>query len=193
MTNLARRSNAPLLDARIQKTVHAAFDGFAKALSAQVNAVVAHKAIEKKVSAAMPALLEQAFITEFLEDKDASRRRALLAHLLTTAELQNLSEPPLVEAPALADAADTELTSEAAAKLLHVSRTHLNALVDAGQLGEVRRTAGRHRRISKAAVLRYKEASRQRQTQGLDDMMAATQRLGLYERELEGVPVRGKR
>ena len=86
-----------------------------------------------------------------------------------------------------------ELTSEEAAKLLHVSRTHLNTLVDTGRLGEVSRTAGRHRRISKAAVLQYKAASKERQAKGLDAMAEASERLGLYDQELEGVPVRSKR
>lgn len=206
MTTLARSLSPPSLDSQLLSAVHAAFNGFANALGAQVGAVVAQqvaqqaaiKTIEKKVVAAMPALLEQAFIADFLLDKDsAHHRRAILAHLLSTAELQkftgsDLKVPLAASIDAVPDEAD-ELTSEDAAKLLHVSRTHLNTLVDTGQLGEVRRTAGRHRRIPKAAVLQYKAASKERQAKGLDAMSEASERLGLYDQELDGVPVRPKK
>jgi hypothetical protein len=52
--------------------------------------------------------------------------------------------------------------------------------LDAGALGGVSRTAGGHRRISKAAVLAYKADSKARQTKGLDAMAQASERLGLY-------------
>lgn len=83
--------------------------------------------------------------------------------------------------------ADDELSSEAAAKLLHVSRAHLNSLVDAEALGPIRRTKGGQRRIQKAAVLMYKADAQARQANGLSAMMAATQRLGLYDDEEAGV------
>lgn len=206
MTTLARSLANPPLDLQLRSAFHAAFNGFANALGAQVSAVVAQqvarqaasKTIEKKVAAAMPALFEQAFIADFLLDKDsAHHRRAILAHLLSTAELQkftgsNLKVPLATSIDAAPDETD-ELTSEEAAKLLHVSRTHLNTLVDMGRLGEVCRTAGRHRRIPKAAVLQYKAASKERQAKGLDAMAEASERLGLYDQELEGVPVRSKK
>ena len=86
-----------------------------------------------------------------------------------------------------------ELTSEEAAKLLYVSRTRLNTLVDTGRLGEVPRTAGRHRRISKATVLQYKADSKKRQEKGLKAMIKASERLGLYDEEFAStanIPVR---
>jgi excisionase family DNA binding protein len=178
--------------------LHLAFDGFAKTLVTKVNAVIAQQlaqqpssgaVITQKVADEMPALLEEAFIVDFLQDEaSARRRRAILTHLLSAAELQSVTHTPVPVAVAA-----QELTSEAAAKLLHVSRSHLNTLVDAGQLGEVRRTPGGHRRIAKAAVLQYKAASRERQTQGLSAMVEASERLGLYEEELAGLPVRAKR
>lgn len=206
MTTLTQSLSTPPFDLRLRSAFHAAFNDFANALGAQVSAVVAQqvtrqaasKSIEKKVAAAMPALFEQAFIKDFLLDRDsAHHRRAILAHLLSIAELQrftgsNLEAPLATSIDAASDEAD-ELTSEQAAKLLHVSRTHLNTLVDTGRLGEVSRTAGRHRRISKAAVLQYKAASKERQAKGLDAMAEASERLGLYDQELEGVPVRSKK
>jgi excisionase family DNA binding protein len=207
MTALARTANTPLVDSQLIKVLHAAVDGLAKALGAQVNAVIAQqlerqaasKTIEQKIAAAMPELVEQAFIAGFLQnEKSARHSRAMLAHFLSAAELQSFAGSPLklpvsvLPIDVEAENAD-ELTSEAAAKLLHVSRTHLNTLVDTGQLGEVRRTPGGHRRISKAAVLRYKAASKERQAKGLDAMVEASERLGLYDEELAGVPVRAKR
>jgi excisionase family DNA binding protein len=94
---------------------------------------------------------------------------------------------------AAANADEEELTSEAASKLLHVSRTHVNTLADSGALGVVRRTDGGHRRISKAALLKYKALSKERQSKGLDAMVAASQKLGLYDAELEGLPVKAGR
>ncbi|MDB5999225.1 MAG: DNA-binding protein [Rhizobacter sp.] len=192
MTALATTPNA---DSPLASGLHVAFESFSKALVANVNALIAQqlkrqaasRTIEKKVADAMPALLEQAFIADFLQDKESARhRRAILAHLLSTAELQSFVDPAADRA-STASADDTaELTSEAAAKLLHVSRTHLNTLVDTGQLGAVRRTAGGHRRISRADVLRYKAASKERQAKGLDAMVQATERLGLYDNELDG-------
>lgn len=85
-----------------------------------------------------------------------------------------------------------ELTFEAASKLLHVSRAQLDNLVDTGQLGDERRTAGGHRCIPKAAVLQYKAASRDRQTKSLATMVEASERFGLYDNELNGIPGRAK-
>lgn len=76
---------------------------------------------------------------------------------------------------------------------MHVSRTHLNTLADSGALGYVRRTDGGHRRISKAALLKYKATSRQRQAKGLDATVAASQRLALYGAELASLPGRADR
>jgi excisionase family DNA binding protein len=90
----------------------------------------------------------------------------------------------------VSDSAEDELTSAAAAQLLHVSRSHVNELADTGHLGEVRRTAEGHRRIAKAAVLQYKAASKERQAKGLDAMVKASERLGLYDQELSCVSIR---
>lgn len=208
MTAAAPTASVPSLDHQVVGGLHVAFEGITKALVAKVNTLIAQqlgrqaasKTIEQKVAAMMPVVLEQAFILDFLQDnQDSARlRRAILSHLLSAAELQNVGGSvliaPLAGMPSEAAPTDAEeLTSEAASKLLHVSRTHLNTLVDTGQLGEVRRTAGGHRRISKAAVLQYKAASKDRQAKGLDAMVEATERLGLYDSELDGIPVRSKR
>lgn len=92
-----------------------------------------------------------------------------------------------------APAADDEVvTSEEAAKLLHVSRTHVNKLVEKGELGEVRKTEGGHRRILRSAVMSYKEKSKASQLKGLEQMMAASAALGHYDDEMNNVPLRRK-
>jgi excisionase family DNA binding protein len=74
------------------------------------------------------------------------------------------------------------LSLEEAAQLLHVSRTHINKLIDTGTLGNVE-TEGLHRRIKKSAVLTYKAESKARQAAGMASLVDATQRLGLYDAE----------
>ncbi|MCP5285421.1 MAG: helix-turn-helix domain-containing protein [Burkholderiaceae bacterium] len=207
MTTLSRTPTAAPTDNQFLKGLHFALDGLAKELAAQLVALVeaqfaagkaSRKAVEKVVAAQVPALLQQGFITSFLADDTAVREhRAVLAHLLSAAELQatvgaGLTVLPSAIAASSADE-DDELTSEAAAKLLHVSRTHLNTLADSGVFGAVRRTDGGHRRISKAALLKYKAKSQERQAKGLDAMMAASQKLGLYDKELARLPVRAGR
>jgi excisionase family DNA binding protein len=208
MVTLVSDSSSVSVDGQgLDRGLHFALDGLAKDLAAHLITLVesqfaggkaSRKAVEKIVTAQVPALLEQSFITSFLAAETAVRaRRTVLAHLLSTAELRatvGAGAGMLAEAGAASGAdEDDGLTSEAAAKLLHVSRTHLNGLADAGALGVVRRTDGGHRRISKAALLEYKARSRERQTKGLDAMMAASQKLGLYDEELAGLPVRKSR
>ncbi|MFM0134386.1 helix-turn-helix domain-containing protein [Paraburkholderia sediminicola] len=86
-----------------------------------------------------------------------------------------------------------ELTSEEAAKLLHVSRSHLNRLVDEGKLDGVRYTQGGYRRIQRAAVLAYKEEIKTTQKKGLNRMVEASERMGLYDKELEELPDHARR
>lgn len=205
MTTLAHITSSPAIDRQLLGEVRFAFQGLAKGLVAKLTSLVdeqlagkkvSTKAVEKVVAASVPGFLEEEFIARLLVDKAAAQQRAVLVHVLSTIEVQAIgdvtrvmrSSPPVLEA-----AADTELTSEAAAKLLHVSRSHLNTLADSGALGEVRRTAGNHRRISKAALLNYKARSKERQAKGLDAMMEESQRLGLYDDELSGIPQRARR
>ncbi|MGQ7935440.1 helix-turn-helix domain-containing protein [Paraburkholderia sp. D1E] len=84
------------------------------------------------------------------------------------------------------------MTISEAAKILRVSRTHLNTLIDEGKLDGVRYTQVGHRRILRAAVLAYKEESKTTQKKGLNRMVEASERMRLYDRELEGLPVRRK-
>ena len=149
--------------------------------------------IRKTVKDLMPSLLESEFLRRLVENEQGARQqRAVIIHLLSSADMGGTrSRPRPVDTGKPED--EEALTSAQAAELLHVSRTHVNTLLDSGVLGPVMRTAGHHRRISKGAVLAYKEESKKRQARGLDVMVQATERLGLYDAELEGVPRRSRR
>jgi excisionase family DNA binding protein len=77
-----------------------------------------------------------------------------------------------------------ELTIAEAARLLHLSRTYLDALISAGKFPGIRKTRGGRRRIPRADVLAFKAQARLTQMKGLARMIEASQRMGLYEREI---------
>lgn len=209
MTILARTASAPSLDLQGRQELSFALADITAGLAAKLASLVndqltakktSPKAVEKVVAENVPGLLEEAFVTDLLVSKAAAEQRAVLLHLLSTVQVQSLglTEKALPRGSAATAGAhqtleDDELTSEAAAKLLHVSRSHLNTLADSGALGEIRRTAGNHRRISRTALLDYKARSKERQAKGLDAMIEASQKLGLYDDELAGVPRRASR
>jgi excisionase family DNA binding protein len=151
-------------------------------------------AVASAVKEALPQLLERSFQQSLLESASETHlRRVALMHLLTAAEVKTIShEVSLLSAFAHTDEGTDVLTTEEAAKLLNVSRTHLISLVESGTL-PASRTSGGHRRIPKAAVLAYKGQMQARQRKGLDAMMKASGDLGLYHDELEGIPRRSKR
>jgi excisionase family DNA binding protein len=177
----------------------------AKALSAMLTSKLQNvatsatraNAILRLLRDDMLPMLEEVFFRGLLAKNDELTRqqRAILMHLLSTADVRRLL-PNVVDAALSAATASGEgeaVTSEEAAKLLHVSRTHINSLVDAGKLGPVSLTQGGHRRILKAAVLDYKPQGKRRQAQGLAAMAETSQRLGLYGDDLKGVRRKTKR
>lgn len=189
--------------------LHVALGGLAGSMSTHLASILAKetkgftaKEIGRVVARAMPQVLETEFKRELLASEPGARkRRVLLAHVLTGVDAREIiAEEPAVPlgnvgeavAPDSADEEDV-LTSEQASMLLHMSRTHVNSLLDAGALGPVTRTVGGHRRVSRAAVLAYKQQSKKRQAKGLEAMAQASQRLGLYEGELDGIPRKKKR
>jgi excisionase family DNA binding protein len=204
MTTLAHPLSSPPVDSVLRRELHFVLQGLARRLADKLSSLVdaklagkkiSTKAVERVVIAHVPGLLEEEFMGELLASKGAAQRRAMLAHVLSTIEVRSMgvSGETSPAAAELETDDDVELTSEAAAKLLHVSRSHLNSLADSGALGEVRRTAGNHRRISKAALVDYKARSKERQARGLDEMVEASRNLGLYGEELAGIPRRSRR
>lgn len=197
MNTFARTAPAPSLDSQGLKELRFVLGDLTAGLASKLTSLVrtqladkkvSAKTVEKVVAANVPGLLEEAFITGLLMNKAAAEHRAVLLHVLSTVQVQSLGLPGDVlplgstsSAGAHEALEDDELTSEEAAKLLHVSRSHLNTLADSGALGEIRRTAGNHRRISRTALLDYKARSKERQAKGL------------YDDELAGVPRRASR
>ncbi|MFL9908924.1 helix-turn-helix domain-containing protein [Paraburkholderia sp. RL17-337-BIB-A] len=83
---------------------------------------------------------------------------------------------------------DEMLTVEEAAKILFVSRTHVRKLLERGDLTAIQQAPESTVQLLRAAVLQYKNEMRARQKAGIQAMMDASERLGLYDQELEGLP-----
>lgn len=73
----------------------------------------------------------------------------------------------------------SELTTKQAADILHVSRPYLIKLLDAGDIPYHK--VGKHRRIRREDVMAYKQAIDQRREAVLDELVAESQELGLYD------------
>lgn len=84
----------------------------------------------------------------------------------------------------------THLSSDQAARVLNLSRTYFDRLVWAGELSAIRAPSGGRRWFSTAQLLAYKRRCKIQQRSGLTRMMKATERLGLYDLELKGLPSR---
>ena len=70
-----------------------------------------------------------------------------------------------------------ELSTQQAAELLNVSRTHLVQLFDEGRIKH--RKVGTHRRVRAEDVLAYRRKSERARREALDEMTAIDQDLGL--------------
>ncbi len=70
-----------------------------------------------------------------------------------------------------------QLTTTEAAQLLNVSRPHVIALLERGELPFEK--VGTHRRIRLADVIAYRHAQDQRRREALDDMVRQGEELGL--------------
>lgn len=77
-----------------------------------------------------------------------------------------------------------ELSTQQAASLLGVSRPFFVKMLEEGKLPY--RKVGEQRRVRYAHLLRYLEQERQQAQQALDEMVALSQEMGLYEMELSG-------
>ncbi len=194
---MPRMTKAPIARLRarpdVSNALNVAFSGIAESAQRQVSVVLAKSKRAKKTwnpavfgkelaESLSHALLEEFFSGLTGNDNLARQRRAAVLAVLSAAEFPDVTFS--VSTPT----DDEFLTSEKAAELLFVSRTHVNKLMDTGTLQGVIRTEGGHRRVPKASISAYKAASKLRQASGLARMTEASQRLGLYEAELEGIP-----
>lgn len=83
---------------------------------------------------------------------------------------------------------DGLLTVEETAKLLFVSQSHVHKLLQRGDLTAIQDTPEGAVHVLRTAVLEYRKKMRAAQKAGLDAMMEASERLGLYDQEIEGLP-----
>jgi len=143
------------------------------------------------LSAEMDHLLLHSVITRLLSDQDenAHLRRNALMRLLVDADVSPLQLTTIQSQSVAGSSASSDvLTSEQAAKLLNVSRPHINKLLDSNAIPGVERLSGGHRRITREAVLQYKEQMKQRQAKASLEVGRISTELGLYDDELEGIP-----
>jgi excisionase family DNA binding protein len=70
---------------------------------------------------------------------------------------------------------DTAMTTQEAADVLNVSRPHLVKLLEMGQIPQLPKV-GRHRRVARTAVLKYKRARDAQRESALKDLAALSQR-----------------
>ena len=87
---------------------------------------------------------------------------------------------------------DGLLTVEETAKLLFVSQSHVHKLLQRGDLTAIQDTPESAVHVLRTAVLEYRKKMRAAQKAGLDAIVEASDRLGLYEMELEDLPHRRK-
>lgn len=69
---------------------------------------------------------------------------------------------------------DASLTTQEAADLLNVSRPHLVKLLESGKIPQLPKV-GRHRRVAKLAVIRYKRARDAQRELALNELAALSQ------------------
>ena len=72
-----------------------------------------------------------------------------------------------------------EITTVEAADILNVSRPYIIKLLEAGDIPF--RMVGSHRRIRLDDLLQYKKESDQRSDEAMDELVALSQELGLYD------------
>lgn len=70
---------------------------------------------------------------------------------------------------------DESMTTQEAADLLNVSRPHLVKLLETGQIPQLPKV-GRHRRVARVAVLKYKRTLHARRESALKELAALSQR-----------------
>ena len=70
---------------------------------------------------------------------------------------------------------DESMTTQEVADLLNVSRPHLVKLLETGQIPQLPKV-GRHRRVARVAVLKYKRAQHAKRESALKELAALSQR-----------------
>jgi hypothetical protein len=122
-----------------------------------------------------------------LADAIALRARFNSVHSIEMDDPNGLTAPvdPCVgEEAQTPSCIDDVIDLREAARLLHISRTAIRKLINAGTFGAIRKTQFGDDRVSRSAVLEHRAAMKRRQARGLKQMMEASTKLGLYDDEL---------
>jgi excisionase family DNA binding protein len=125
-------------------------------------------ALSTQIKLAFPELIRDTLLVHFYGgNRRVQENRARFIHLLSAAKLESMGCAAVENAFSDTSSTtnsdpDSDLTSTEAAKLLHVSKGQIKLLAESGQLGELRRTFGGHRRISMNGVLNYLKSSKAR-------------------------------
>ncbi|KQP11906.1 hypothetical protein [Pseudorhodoferax sp. Leaf267] len=122
-----------------------------------------------------------------LADAIALRARFNSAHSIEMDDPNGLTapmDPRVGEGGQRPSCIDDVIDLREASRLLHVSRTAIRKLVNAGALDVIRTTQFGDERVSRSAVLEHRAAMKRRQARGLKQMMEASTKLGLYDDEL---------
>ncbi|ASL48089.1 hypothetical protein bAD24_III11865 [Burkholderia sp. AD24] len=85
---------------------------------------------------------------------------------------------------------DSKINRNEAARLLFVSASHFDALVRWGKATPTSFGPTGPHLFLKAALLSYKKKQKKRQRKGLKKMMAASERMGLYDAEIADLQTR---
>ncbi len=178
----------------LRRAVAAAFLAASEATpkSSALNAGTLSEALSSEVDHLLLRSITAGLLTA--QDETGHIRRNAMMRLLVEADAPKhpASRAQSQWSEGTSDAGDV-LTSEQAAKLLNVSRPHINKLLDTGLIPGVERMPGGHRRISRGAVLQYKEGMKLRQSKASREVGRISNELGLYDDELDGIPESPKR
>ncbi|PRZ55827.1 excisionase family DNA binding protein [Paraburkholderia fungorum] len=82
-----------------------------------------------------------------------------------------------------------ERTGEETASILQVSVVFLESLIKKGRLTGARSVEGGRYRIPRASVLSLKNEMKLEQKEGLDQTVSASEKIGLYDAELEDIRI----
>jgi excisionase family DNA binding protein len=75
-----------------------------------------------------------------------------------------------------------QLTTQQAADLLNVSRTHLVSLLDAREINSTK--VGRHRRVTFGDLMDYKKKKMTERRKALENLIHESEEIGLYDRRI---------
>lgn len=156
-------------------TLHDPLEPLAQAIGSMLTGTVGEKQVASMtLSSQVSKALHQVLETRTPQGRSA---RLLLMRHLVDIESQDAG----IEIPKMAATASDLIGTAEAAELLGYSRPYVAMLIDQNQFKGATRSAGGHRRVSRAAVLQWK-AQHQASSKGAGaDMRTEGQKIGAYK------------